>query len=271
LASDLARVPSRARTRFTGTPATMWLLYRRASTRGLLLARGATECSSTVALSDTTGALVREALARSSPRRARRATSAAYGSHHRDDESHLLYMGARYYDPALSRFTQPDSVVPERDDPQSWNRYSYTRNNPVNRVDPTGHFDLGATLAGELAARTGGHRGGAEFFGSVLTGTIPVAESGQDVTSGLVKHGDEAADALSVAKATGGLRVRGLRRGRVPSPERGLEVSSLPRSTSRSMRSSRRFTNPGQSPSRARVRRRPHRPARDPSRGRRAG
>ena len=64
-----------------------------------------------------------------------------FGAHQLDPESDLLYMGARYYDPAVSRFSQPDSIVPEPDDPQSWNRYSYARNNPVNRVDPTGHAD----------------------------------------------------------------------------------------------------------------------------------
>jgi hypothetical protein len=52
-------------------------------------------------------------------------------------------MGARYYDPVVSRFVQPDPVVPEPGDPQSWNRYSFVRNNPFNRVDPTGSFDIG--------------------------------------------------------------------------------------------------------------------------------
>jgi len=28
-------------------------------------------------------------------------------------------------------------------DPQSLNRYSYTRNNPVNRIDPDGQADIG--------------------------------------------------------------------------------------------------------------------------------
>jgi RHS repeat-associated protein len=64
-----------------------------------------------------------------------------FGSHWRDDESHMLYMGARYQDPVLGRFTQPDPLIPEPEDPQSWNRYSYTRNNPFNRVDPTGNAD----------------------------------------------------------------------------------------------------------------------------------
>lgn len=55
-----------------------------------------------------------------------------------------MYYGARYYDPALARFVQPDTIVPNPLDPQSLNRYSYVRNNPVNRIDPTGHEDCAA-------------------------------------------------------------------------------------------------------------------------------
>jgi RHS repeat-associated protein len=53
----------------------------------------------------------------------------------------LMYYRARYYTPGLARFASPDTMVPEPLDPQSWNRYSYTRNNPINRVDPSGHCD----------------------------------------------------------------------------------------------------------------------------------
>ena len=41
----------------------------------------------------------------------------------------------------LNRFLSPDSIIPNPYDPQSWDRYSYVRNNPVNRVDPSGHAD----------------------------------------------------------------------------------------------------------------------------------
>ncbi len=57
-----------------------------------------------------------------------------------DEDTGLYYYGARYYDPELGRFTQPDSIVPSADDPQSLNRYTYTRNNPLKFVDPTGHY-----------------------------------------------------------------------------------------------------------------------------------
>jgi len=47
--------------------------------------------------------------------------------------------GARYYDPQLGRFIQPDRTAPNLGDPQSLNRYSYCRNNPLNAVDPSGN------------------------------------------------------------------------------------------------------------------------------------
>jgi hypothetical protein len=39
----------------------------------------------------------------------------------------------------LGRFIQPDSIIPQPADPQSWNRFSYGNNNPVNFIDPNGH------------------------------------------------------------------------------------------------------------------------------------
>ncbi|MEW5757848.1 MAG: RHS repeat-associated core domain-containing protein, partial [Candidatus Omnitrophota bacterium] len=46
---------------------------------------------------------------------------------------------SRYYDASICRFIQPDTIVPDPNDPQSLNRYSYCRNNPVKYIDPTGH------------------------------------------------------------------------------------------------------------------------------------
>lgn len=51
----------------------------------------------------------------------------------------LIDYGSRWYSPRLGRFTQPDSIVPDPGNPQSWNRFSYTYNNPINYIDPTGH------------------------------------------------------------------------------------------------------------------------------------
>ncbi len=46
---------------------------------------------------------------------------------------------ARFYDPAMGRFLQPDSVVPNPGNPQSLNRYSYVQNTPTNGNDPSGN------------------------------------------------------------------------------------------------------------------------------------
>lgn len=57
----------------------------------------------------------------------------------RFDVGELMDYGAREYDTTHAQFIQPDSIVPNPLDPQSLNRYSYVRNNPVNQIDPTGH------------------------------------------------------------------------------------------------------------------------------------
>ena len=50
------------------------------------------------------------------------------------DKSGLLHYDSRYYDPDLGRFLQPDSYdVP--------NKYAYVSNDPVNRIDPSGHIE----------------------------------------------------------------------------------------------------------------------------------
>jgi RHS repeat-associated protein len=51
----------------------------------------------------------------------------------------LYDYGARWYDPAVGRFIQADTIVPQPGNPQSLNRYSYTLNNPMRYTDPTGH------------------------------------------------------------------------------------------------------------------------------------
>ena len=69
-----------------------------------------------------------------------------FTSHKRDvtgasDLLTLDYMHARYYDAALGRFTSPDPSVDVQKnltEPQRWNRYAYTTNNPLKYDDPNG-------------------------------------------------------------------------------------------------------------------------------------
>lgn len=51
----------------------------------------------------------------------------------------LYFYSARWYDTALGRFTQADTIVPEPGNPQALNRYAYALNNPVRYRDPSGH------------------------------------------------------------------------------------------------------------------------------------
>ena len=56
------------------------------------------------------------------------------------DPTGLIYMRARYYDPALRRFISPDRWPASIDDPQALNRYLYANGDPVNLSDPSGHI-----------------------------------------------------------------------------------------------------------------------------------
>ena len=51
----------------------------------------------------------------------------------------LLFYNARWYDPALGRFVQADTIIPGVGNPQAFDRYAYTLNNPMKYVDPSGH------------------------------------------------------------------------------------------------------------------------------------
>ncbi len=53
-----------------------------------------------------------------------------------------MYYGARYYDPYIGNFITPDSMIPEPEYSQAFNRYMYTYGNPVRYNDPTGHARL---------------------------------------------------------------------------------------------------------------------------------
>jgi RHS repeat-associated protein len=53
----------------------------------------------------------------------------------------LMDYNARYYNPRLGRFISPDTIVPEPGSSGGFNRYRYTRNNPLKYTDPSGHCE----------------------------------------------------------------------------------------------------------------------------------
>jgi RHS repeat-associated protein len=74
------------------------------------------------------------------------ANDRGYGGHATDDTG-LVYMNARYYDPQLGRFLSPDNFVPASESSQALNRYAYVYNNPISNTDPTGHLPVVAAIA----------------------------------------------------------------------------------------------------------------------------
>ena len=74
-----------------------------------------------------------------------------YTGQEEDDELGLYNFKARLYDPVIGRFISPDSIVPDPDNPQSLNRYSYCRNNPLAYTDPSGHEEGGTDEGGFLS------------------------------------------------------------------------------------------------------------------------
>ncbi|MET8154807.1 polymorphic toxin-type HINT domain-containing protein [Sphaerisporangium sp. NPDC005289] len=89
-----------------------------------------------------------------------------------DTSTALTHLGAREYDAETGRFISVDPVF-DQSDPQSWNGYAYSGNNPVTTSDPSGLLRDGggggsspilAQDAGMLGAASGLAIGGASHY-----------------------------------------------------------------------------------------------------------
>jgi len=61
------------------------------------------------------------------------------------DATGLTAVGARFYDSLIGRFVSVDPVL-NGADPQQWNGYAYSQNNPVTWSDPSGLLSWGSAL-----------------------------------------------------------------------------------------------------------------------------
>ena len=77
----------------------------------------------------------------------------------------LYYLNARYYNPEDGRFMTEDSYRGEIMNPETGHLYVYCANNPVNYVDPSGHFLVstavlvGVGVGGIVGAIAGSYKG----------------------------------------------------------------------------------------------------------------
>ncbi|MGM8229185.1 RHS repeat domain-containing protein, partial [Cellvibrio sp. ARAG 10.3] len=68
-------------------------------------------------------------------------TTNGYTGHDQLDNHNLIHMGGRIYDPNLGRFLSADLFIQSPYNTQSFNRYSYTFNNPLSYTDPSGYLN----------------------------------------------------------------------------------------------------------------------------------
>ncbi|ANH68026.1 hypothetical protein ABE85_11385 [Mitsuaria sp. 7] len=71
--------------------------------------------------------------------------NSGYTGHEHLDQLGLVHMNARLYDPILGRHTSADPTVPDPQNGQAFNRYSYVLNNALAFTDPTGLAPTGNT------------------------------------------------------------------------------------------------------------------------------
>lgn len=73
-----------------------------------------------------------------------------FTGHEHIDGFDLINMNGRVYDPLIGRFLSPDMYVQLPSFSQSFNRYSYSLNNPLKYTDPDGESIIGAVVAGAI-------------------------------------------------------------------------------------------------------------------------
>jgi RHS repeat-associated protein len=72
-------------------------------------------------------------------------TDRGFTGHEQLDDIGLTHMNGRMYDATIGRFLSVDQLVSDPSDLQAYNRYSYVRNDPLARTNPSGWSDLKAS------------------------------------------------------------------------------------------------------------------------------
>jgi RHS repeat-associated protein len=135
----------------------------------------------------------------------------------RDTESGNDYFGARYFASSMGRFLSPDPIgimTQKLFDPQQWNGYAYSKNNPLRFMDPSGMYvttckdgdkacaknasDFEKSRQRDLKSKDASVRGAAGAYGdpgkangvTVTWGNPGKGDAGGTVVTGLHNNGD---------------------------------------------------------------------------------
>ena len=116
-----------------------------------------------------------------------------------DVETGLFYCNSRYYSPELCRWISPDSI--EYLDPESingLNLYCYCGNDPIDKVDPTGHdwwhWAVAAGIVVVLAAILVATAGGAVLIIVPQSPFVATSSNEDDVPSAYIADPANASD-----------------------------------------------------------------------------
>lgn len=113
-----------------------------------------------------------------------------YTGHEHIEEFELIHMNGRIYDPVVGRFLSADIFVPYPFKTQSFNRYSYVRNNPLKYIDPSGYIDEdGMDDSDETDGY--GNEFGSEAYGSGSQGNLGAGGSGTNQSGGFDNDGTD--------------------------------------------------------------------------------
>jgi RHS repeat-associated protein len=168
----------------------------------------------------------------------------------RDTESGLDNFGKRYNASTIGRFMSPDAFFKDSHvgDPQSWNEYTYVRNNPLRYTDPTGstatistscstdannqticNVNISASIAIYAATGSGITQNQLNAAAGTMQNSIQNAWSGSFTQDGVsynvsTQVSVSVADSQSAAMSSGAQNVIGMTNGD-PAPNTGAYVN----------------------------------------------